>query len=96
MSVALKLPERLDSAAAGPLADELKSAQGQPIHLDAGDVSSGGALGLQVLVAACRQWRHDTQPFRLDPISDSLVEACQLLGIALEDIGATDNNGGAE
>ena len=96
MSVALKLPARLDSAAAGPLAEELRGLKNQPVTLDASDVTGGGALGLQVLVSACRQWRADAQPFQVTDISDGLSETCRLLGIAPAEIGATEIPGGLQ
>ena len=90
MSNDLKLPERLDTASARQLAGALARLRGQPVGLDGGAVVFGGALGLQVLVAASRQWRDDCQPFRVAPVSDGLQGACRTLGIDPQEIGAGD------
>jgi len=83
----LSLPARLDSAAAGKLAGRLLALRGRPVTLTAGDVSVAGALGVQVLVAARRQWAQDGPLFRLAAPSAALLECCELLGVPAAEIG---------
>ncbi|MEZ5716152.1 MAG: STAS domain-containing protein [Paracoccaceae bacterium] len=92
MSKDLKLPERLDNATAGHLAGELSRLRGQPAKLDGSAVRFGGALGLQVLVAARRQWQADGQGFKVAPTSDALRNACRVLGIDPDEIGAASDS----
>ena len=92
MSNDFTLPERLDTASAGRLAGRLSERRGQPLRLDGSAVGFGGALGLQVLVAARRQWQADGQPFRIDPLGDGLARACRILGIPPLEIGAGDDS----
>lgn len=92
MSKDLKLPERLDNATAANLADELSRLRGEPATLDGSAVTFGGALGLQVLVAANRQWQADGLGFAVTLTSDALHNACRILGIAPEEIGAIPDN----
>ncbi|MWD26484.1 STAS domain-containing protein [Aquicoccus sp. SCR17] len=93
----LKLSTRLDGPAAGSLAGELTALRGGPLTLEAGGVDFIGALSLQVLVAAHRQWKADEQLFRIDAPSDAFLEGCRLLGIPSEEIGlGEDPDAGGE
>lgn len=83
-----KLPKRLDTASARQLAETLQGLRGQPATIDGSAVQFGGALGLQVLVAANHQWQADGQPFRIAPLSGALHSACRVLGIEPAEIGA--------
>ena len=84
------LPERLDTATAPGLADALRGRLGEVLMLDGAAVSKVGALGLQVLVAAVRQWREDGKELTLENPSDALLEGCKWLGISPADIGCPD------
>jgi len=78
---AFQLPETLDLAAAGPLARELMARRGGPIVVDASEVKSQGAQGLQVLIAAIRGWERDGEPFTLVNCGPQLIERFRLLGV---------------
>lgn len=83
------LSVHLDSASAPIVASDLLERRGQPLCVDASKVEFAGALGLQVLVSAERQWRLDGHAFRIDPLSARFKEAAEGLGVPLEDLGAS-------
>lgn len=76
------LPETLDMRAAQPLRDELIAARGASAELDGSNVRRLGALGLQILLAAERQWRADGCQLRLVEPSPDLLAGFKLLGVA--------------
>lgn len=84
------LPDRLDTATAPGLADALRGRAGTALALEGAAVQTVGALGIQVLVAAARQWHQDGQAFCLENPSDALLEGCRWLGVAPADIGCDD------
>lgn len=83
----LYLPEHFDGTTVSQVAQELLKRRGQPIELNGGRVKTAGALGLQVLAAAAKQWRQDQHAFRLVDASDVLQNAGEVLGIARTDLG---------
>ncbi|MBP1807574.1 STAS domain-containing protein [Rubellimicrobium aerolatum] len=89
----LDLPERLDLAAVGALAQELLSHRGCPLDVNASTVARIGTPGLQVLLSAARTWRSDGHGFRLSNPSPVIEEAARTLGIELDDLMA---EGGAK
>ncbi|MGR3802769.1 STAS domain-containing protein [Marinibacterium profundimaris] len=93
MSSTLTLAPRLDSPAADALARELAEARGAAIRLDAGAVTFCGALTLQLLLSARRQWQADGHPFEMDAPSQDMTDACRLLGVSPEDIGILHETG---
>lgn len=56
MSSPLLLPERLDRDAARDLHAELMQRRGADLIIDGSSVRAAGALAVQVLVAATRDW----------------------------------------
>lgn len=84
----IHLAERLDSVGAAALAAELKDVQGTPVRLCGQEVRSAGALALQTLIAAKRQWSRDNVEFELNPVGPGLDRACGILGIAPTELGA--------
>lgn len=78
----IALPETLDMRAAQPLRDQLMAARGAKVELDGSGVRRMGALGLQVLLAAERQWRADGHELRLINPSPDLLAGLKLLGVA--------------
>lgn len=76
------LPESLDLRAAQPLRDQLLATRGASVELDGSGVRRLGALGLQVLLAAERQWQADGQSLRLVDPSPDLLAGLKLLGVA--------------
>jgi len=87
MKKPLKLPARLDGPAAAKLASKLVKLSGKPVCLNGAEVTFGGALGLQLLVAARRKWCQDDSEFMIENPSVALVDSCRILGIGSEEIG---------
>ena len=83
------LPARLDTASAPGLVSALNDRRGNPVVLDGSGVSHAGALGLQALIAARREWQAAGHSFRISAPSEALISACSLLGIAAQEIGIT-------
>lgn len=93
MSGSLTLAPRLDSPAADVLAHDLLEARGSTIQINAESVTFCGALAMQILVSARRQWIEDGQTFSIENPSNDLVEACRLLGVAHDEVGISENSG---
>lgn len=87
MDEKLLLPARFDSAAAQSVTQNLMARRGRPLSVDAGQVEFAGALGIQVLIAARRQWAAGDIAFEVTGISDALRDACRTLGVAPSEIG---------
>lgn len=83
----LLLPARFDSAAAQTVTENLMVRRGRPLTVGAGQVAFAGALGLQVLIAARRQWAQSDIAFEVSEPSDALLDACRALGVAGSEIG---------
>lgn len=75
------LPDRLDSSAAPALLASLRERIGRPLALDASGVEVIGALALEVIVAAGRQWERDGQPLTVIDPSARFTSACAVLGL---------------
>ncbi|MDM8165065.1 STAS domain-containing protein [Roseovarius sp.] len=88
MNEKLLLPARLDSAAVRALAQAIQARRGHPLTIDAQQVELAGALGLQLLVAAHRQWQEAGIAFRLTGAEHGLLDMCQTLGVPPREIGA--------
>jgi chemotaxis protein CheX len=78
----LLLPERLDLAAAAPLAEALRARAGRDLVLDAKAVSHIGAMGLQVLRSAAKSWASSGHRLELRNLSDACTDQLALLGYA--------------
>lgn len=81
MSDVFTLPSRLDSSGALPLMQGLLARRGQPVTLDARGVDLVGALALEVIVAAGRQWAADHQELLIAGPSDRFTAACDAMGL---------------
>lgn len=81
MSEVFALPNRLDSSGAVPLIQALLARRGQPVTLDASGVELVGALALEVIVAAGRQWEADRHPLIVARPSERFSNACDALGL---------------
>lgn len=90
MTECYRLSRHLDSAAAPPLAADLLGLRGAPLRVDGSDVAFAGALGMQVLISAHRQWVEDGTDFSIQPVSPALASAAVGLGIDLDGLGAED------
>lgn len=75
------LPRRLDSSGAPGLAQALIARRGAALVLDASEVEVIGALALEVLIAAGRQWAADAQPISIIAPSERFQSACATLGL---------------
>jgi len=82
----ITLVPRLDSLAAKALAEEMLAMRGAPLTIDAGEVEFAGALGLQVLVSAARQWQADGFHLKLGPVSPSFTTCCEDQGLTASDM----------
>jgi len=96
MNKPLKLPSRMDGPAAEKLAPELAKLSGKPVSLDGAEVTFGGALGLQFLVAARRKWQQDDSEFTIENPSDALTDSCRILGIGPDEIGISTAAGAVQ
>jgi chemotaxis protein CheX len=81
MTEALILPARLDSSGAPSLLQTLLDRRGQPLLLDASAVEVIGALALEVVIAAGRQWNDDGCTLTMINPSDRYLAACAALGL---------------
>jgi chemotaxis protein CheX len=59
----MRLPDVIDLAAVSPLAAELAGLRGAALTVDAAGVERIGGLGVQLLLAAQKQWRTDGHDF---------------------------------
>lgn len=81
MTERFSLPARLDSSGAISLRDALIARRGQQLCLDASQVDVIGALAIEVIVAAARQWAADDRELTLTAPSARFCAACNLLGV---------------
>ncbi len=88
MTECYSLSRHLDSAAAPPLAADLLALRGAPLRVDGSAVAFVGALGMQVLISAQRQWQEDATAFHIHPVSPALAAAAIGLGVDLAATGA--------
>jgi chemotaxis protein CheX len=77
----LTLPNRLDSSAAPTLTEAILARRGKALVLDAAGVDVIGALCLEVIVAAGRQWEADGIDIRLAEPSDRFAGTAAMLGL---------------
>ena len=83
MNSELDLPERLDRDAARDLHAELLQRRGADLILNGSNVRTAGALAVQVLVAAARDWADDGHTFSLSA-SAAMQEDLTRLGVLNE------------
>lgn len=76
----MKLPPVLDLNAAKALRDEFLERRGDPVKIDASEVSKLGGLCLQVLLAAQVMWKADGAEFDIENPSGAFTEAARLAG----------------
>ncbi len=77
----LRLPARMNYAAADELSEAFEHLRDSPIEVDASEVTHLGAIGLQVLMAARTQWQLDGVLFRLTGSSPAFTDSLRLLGV---------------
>ena len=87
MTGSINLSARLDSQATRDLAAAIARHRGDPLTLCAEQVTFLGALTLQLIIAAHRQWREDGNEFRIVNPSDAFVEGLEILGARPAEVG---------
>jgi len=93
MTGSFSLSACLDSQAAQDLAAVLAQHRGHSLTLDAGQVSFLGALALQLLIAASRQWLEDAKSFQIVNPSAAFMDGVELLGAEPATIGLGETSG---
>lgn len=86
----IDLPAHLDLTAAGPLAERLLAARGEPIVLDAAHVEKLGAQCLQVLLSAVATWKADMTELDIAQPSEGFTEGLATLGLSLDALMAQE------
>ena len=76
----IRLEANLDIRAAAPLREALLAHVGAPVTLDAGQVCRLGALCLQVLLAARRDWAARGLRFSIEQPSAAFIDTLRLFG----------------
>ena len=92
MTAELRLPARLDTAAAPGLRASLADHAGQPISLEASQVELLGGLCLETILIAKNRWEKEDIPFAMEKPSDAIRADLRTFGLTENDI----NGGGAE
>lgn len=82
MSATLVLPARLDLTVARTLTRSLRDRAGAPLALDASQVELLGGLGLQVLLAAAREWGRRGARLTLAARSEAFDAALVQFGVS--------------
>jgi chemotaxis protein CheX len=77
----LKLPRVLDVAAVRAVRKDLLDRRGTAMTIDASDVERIGALGIELLISANRQWLEDDRLLQMTGMSDSMKAAFTDLGL---------------
>lgn len=83
----LYLPEHFDGTTVSQVSAELLKRRGQAVELNVERVKTAGALGLQVLASASKQWRADGESFDVVGTSDELTQAADILGLSHDELG---------
>lgn len=83
----LYLPESFDGETAVQVTEELLKHRGQSVVLNSKRVKTAGALGIQVLISARKQWQQDKQIFHVSKASAALLQTVHALGVNCEDVG---------
>lgn len=96
MNERISLPARFDGASVEVFTRALAERSARPLTIEAQAVSYAGALGVQALIAAWRQWRADGVAFRVEGMNDGLHDICRVLGIDPREFGAADDMGDAK
>jgi len=92
MKGSLTLAACLDSLATEHLASELSRLRGHSVTLDAAQVTFLGALALQLLIAAQRQWKIDGKAFSIIDPAAAFLEGIAVLGSAPGELGITERS----
>ncbi|MGP9789103.1 STAS domain-containing protein [Roseinatronobacter sp. NSM] len=77
----LKLPEVLDQRGAQIVATQLLDRLGEDVNLDARNLTRLGGAGLEMLIAAHRQWQEDCIRFEISNLSSSILRVFEILDV---------------
>ena len=94
-SAEVSLAASLRSAEAAGLKSTIEGARGQPLRLDACNVTMIGAQCLQVLLAARATWAAQGTKFEISNLSGDMHAALGVLGVSPDQIGAREATNGA-
>lgn len=75
-----KLPEKLTTATAPKLFEDLGGLRGEALTIDASEVKFLGGLCLQVLISARKTWAKDDKPLSFVEFTDGFSECVTRLG----------------
>ncbi|MCA0872275.1 STAS domain-containing protein [Seohaeicola saemankumensis] len=81
-SAALQLPQHLDLTVCEDLSAQLMALRHTAVQISAAQVGFVGALALQLLLSAQRQWQADGAAFSVTDPSDAFREGTELLGFS--------------
>lgn len=80
MVSSISMPEVVDAASATKLARQLLELRSSDVTISAAGITRFSAFGLEVLVAASRQWQDDGQVLDVIDWSDEALIALKVLG----------------
>lgn len=75
------LPKTLDVAAVRAVRENLLGRRGTATIVDASELERIGALGVELLIAAQRQWRNDETVLQIVGMSDTVKDTFTDLGL---------------
>lgn len=78
----IQLPEILDQRGAQKVATQLIEQKGKPVTLDASAITRLGGMGVEMLLAAQRQWQVDGIAFQICNWSPQAEKAIATLGLS--------------
>ncbi len=81
-SQTIDLPERLDSAYASELYNQIDALKGDSLSLNGADVLKVGGLCLQVILSAQDEWNRQKHTFHIHTPSEALSELFHTIGRA--------------
>ena len=88
----LILGERLDSAAAVQLREDLSGFEGEALSVDASKVELVGGLCLELLLLAGKIWIRAGHAFSVDNPSEGFTENLARLGLSPEDLNSGETS----
>jgi chemotaxis protein CheX len=88
----LKLPQTLDVAAVRAVREDLLTRRGTATTMDASDIERIGALGVELLIAAQRQWQKDDSVLQLVGLSEAVTDAFTDLGLDAAVLGTRNTD----
>lgn len=82
MSGALPLPARIDATTAADVYAALIQRAGDPLDLDASEVTGLSTQAIQVLLSAARTWREAGIPLSITAPSEAFIEHLKMVGLS--------------